>query len=214
MCSYKDGNESRPQLRQMAGHWDYEFSKPSSIQTTTIGIVVHSRRKLVASPFSVRDSQHMNTPISIVTDHVSRYNSVVFEVTAGQVYQVSYINSSEIEFVPDAQSLRNMTWHEWTNVYDTQYNSDAGDSYLVIDNFGLDVVLSPNVTSHEWYYELPTNYNTSWVPSDPNKLTVSAGISLEGTADTLTYAFYGLQNTFPVLFEMEQYDPSSMPDIG
>ncbi|KUJ21272.1 uncharacterized protein LY89DRAFT_730060 [Mollisia scopiformis] len=80
------------------------------------------------------------------------YNSSIFEVTTGQHYNIYFVNGSDSSILENLEKTKTkLSNGTWQALYDTQYVPNAGDLYLIIDQFALSAKLDV-YSSKNWSY--------------------------------------------------------------
>lgn len=139
----------------------------------------------------------------------------MFGVTTGQDYNIYFIDASDVSAVNAlAFNRTNLTNYEWKSLYDTQYVPNAGDLYLIIDEFGLGVKLDPSSSSPSWSYLLTTEFQASidsFIPGPirANDSEISVDVTLN--AEFMTYSTK--QPSSILTFNVEAYNGSKMPEF-
>ena len=140
----------------------------------------------------------------------------MFGVTTGRDYKIHFINASNRSAVDAlAVSQTNLTNHEWQSLYDTQYVPDAGDLYLIIDEFGLGVKLDPSSSSPSWSYLLTTEFQASTDTLIPASIAPNTSeISVDVTLDAKFMTYNTRQPSSILTFNVEAHNDSNMPKFG
>ena len=133
----------------------------------------------------------------------------MFGLTAGQDYNIYFINASDVSTVSALASTKsNLTNEEWQSLYDTQYVPSVGDLYLIIDEFCLEVELNLTTYPPTWFFSL-----TSEVPGPTNKIILGGTFTVNIALNTTDITISTEQPSSIVCFPVEAYNGFTMPPI-
>lgn len=133
----------------------------------------------------------------------------MFGLTAGQDYNIYFINASDVSTVSALASTKsNLTNEEWQSVYNTQYVPIVGDLYLIIDEFCLDAELNLATYPPTWFFSL-----TSEVPGPTNKIILGGTFTVNIALNTTDITISTEQPSSIVCFPVEAYNGFTMPPI-
>ncbi|RDW74212.1 hypothetical protein BP5796_07654 [Coleophoma crateriformis] len=153
--------------------------------------------------------------IGILSFRNLKYNSAVFEVTAGQNYAINFVDCRNTTLVQIlSSSMIKLENSRWKSLYSTKYVPNSSNLYLVIDSISFEI--SIDMSNNTWDLVSPdTNTDYSWqalpLPINPQNTSISMSLGLALNESSRTFVVARQKSLQRAVVPLAQYLTTSMP---